>query len=88
MTITRAITEYNNKNEFLNKEYILELNSYEILKLLGKDFELNDNDPEDELYDVYQLSENQVKRLKPYLKEPLEEDFFTYSYYLECFDVS
>ena len=85
MKIIRAIEEYRKRDNFLNKEYILDITAERILKILD-DFTLYEEDPK--LYFQYYLTQSQVKRLKSFLKKGvvLNEDFEEYIYQLACYD--
>ncbi len=84
MKIIRAIEEYRKRDNFLNKEYILDITTERILKILD-DFTLYEEDPK--LYFQYYLTQSQVKRLKSFLKKGvvLNEDFEEYIYQLACY---
>ena len=66
MKTIRAIEEYRKRDNFLNKEYILDITAERILKILD-DFTLYEEDPK--LYFQYYLTQLQVKRLKSFLKK-------------------
>ena len=85
MKLVRVIEEFSNENEKLHKEYILNIRSEKILIILD-DLILNENDYPNEIYDPYDITIDQIERLKPFLEEPLTEDFKLYSYQLSCYE--
>jgi len=50
------------------------------------DLVLYDDDYHDEIYDSYFLSEDQLKRISPFLTEEINADFNTYIYQLSCYE--
>ena len=85
MKLVRVIEEFSNENEKLHKEYKLNISSEKILKILD-DLILNENDFPNEIYDPYDITIEQIGRLKPFLEEPLTENFKLYSYQLSCYE--
>ncbi|WP_326981913.1 hypothetical protein VUJ46_16995 [Chryseobacterium sp. MYb264] len=85
MKLVRVIEEFSKKEEILHREYKLEITSTQLLTELD-DLILNDEDYEDEIYDQYNLTEQQVQKLKPFLKEFLKENFEKYTYELGCYE--
>jgi len=85
MKIVRFIEEFSKKEEILHKGYKLEITSKQLIAELD-DLILNEEDYEDEIYDPYNLTEVQVQKLKPFLKEFLQEDFEKYTYELGCYE--
>lgn len=85
MKLVRVIEEFNNSNDFLNREYILNLTAQEILDVLD-DLVLHEDDYSDEIYDPYDLTPQQIEKLKPFLNDKLKEDFEKYSYQLGCYE--
>ncbi|MDM1072850.1 hypothetical protein HX001_10155 [Empedobacter brevis] len=85
MKIVRYIEEFNNSNDKLNNEYILDITPEKILEVL-QDFKLNNDDYPNEIYDSYLLTILQLNRLKPFLKDKLEENILKYSYYLSAYE--
>ncbi|MDR2235935.1 MAG: hypothetical protein LBE92_07415 [Chryseobacterium sp.] len=85
--VRRVIEEYNKNDEYLHKDYTLNITIQEIVKVLD-DLVLYENDYEDEIYDQYDLTEEQIQKLKPFLKNNLNEDFDKYSYQLACYNES
>ncbi|MDV7697042.1 hypothetical protein N6B72_08920 [Chryseobacterium soli] len=85
MKLVRVIEEFSKKEEILHKEYKLDITSKQIITELD-DLILNEEDYEDEIYDPYNLTEVQVQKLKPFLKEFLQEDFKKYTYELGCYE--
>lgn len=83
--LVRVIEEFNNDDEKLNKEYILNISAGKILEVLD-DLVLNEDDHPYEMYDPYDLTISQVERLKPYLEKSLKENFKLYSYQLGCYE--
>ncbi|RNA61765.1 hypothetical protein D1631_07380 [Chryseobacterium nematophagum] len=83
MKLVRSIEEYRKSDKALNKGYILNITPKEILKILD-DLKLYEDDYKDEIYDQYDLTEQQIQKLKPFLKENLNEDFNIYLYQLTC----
>ncbi|WP_187478098.1 hypothetical protein [Amniculibacterium sp. G2-70] len=85
MTLVRVIEEFNNTDEKLNKEYILNIAAEKILEVLD-DLVLNEDDYPNEIYDPYDLTISQIEKLKPFLNEKLEENLEIYSYQLSCYE--
>ncbi|MDQ1095222.1 MULTISPECIES: DUF7683 domain-containing protein [Chryseobacterium] len=83
--IKRVIEEFSIENEIINQEYDLDITPKEIIRVLD-DFSLADDDNEDEIYGQYTLSEEQIQKLKPFLKDPLYEDLEKYTYELSCYE--
>lgn len=85
MKLVRVIEEFSNENEKLHKEYILNISTEKLLKILD-DLVLNEEDYPNEIYDPYDITIEQIERLKPFLEEPITEDFNLYSYQLSCYE--
>ncbi|ASW74903.1 hypothetical protein IQ37_12605 [Chryseobacterium piperi] len=87
MGLARVIQEFSKEEEeeVLHKEYELEITSTQLLEELGN-LILNEDDYKDEIYDQYSLTQLQVQKLKPFLKELLKEDFEKYTYELGCYE--
>lgn len=85
MVLVRAIEEFNNSDEKLNKEYILNITPEKILEVLD-DLVLNEDDYPNEIYDTYDLTLPQIEKLKPFLNKKLKEDLQKYSYQLSCYE--
>ncbi|WP_241316895.1 DUF7683 domain-containing protein [Chryseobacterium arthrosphaerae] len=83
--IQRSIEEYSLADGYIHKDYPLNITAKEIIKVLG-DLILYEDD--DEIYDQYDLTVEQVQKLKPFLKSSLNEDFDQYLYQLACYDQS
>gem|GEM_PF-358756 len=84
MKLVRVIEEFSNENQTLHKEYILNINPEKILEVLD-DFVLNEDDNPNEIYDPYNLTIEQIEKLKPFLNEELKENLEIYSYQLGCY---
>ena len=82
-----AIEEYSIDDGYIHKDYPLTITAEEIIHVLD-DFVLNEDDDENEIYDQYELTMEQVEKLKPFLENNLNEDFDQYLYQLACYDQS
>jgi hypothetical protein len=85
MKLVRVIEEFRKEDDCLVKEYLLNISSEKILATLD-DLVLNDDDYTDEIYDCYFLSEDQLKKISPFLTEEINADFDTYIYQLSCYE--
>jgi type IV secretory pathway component VirB8 len=83
--LVRVVEEFNNEDEKLHKEYILNISTEKILEVLD-DLVLNEDDYPNEIYDPYDLTISQIKRLQPFIEEPINENFKLYSYQLGCYE--
>ncbi|AZA80694.1 hypothetical protein C1637_12290 [Chryseobacterium lactis] len=82
--IRRVIEEYSIIDEFVHKDYTLNITAKEILKVLD-DLILYEDDNENEIYDQYDLTKEQIEKLKPFLENTFNEDFDKYIYQLACY---
>jgi len=85
MQLIRVIEEFRKEDECLVKKYIVNISVEKILETLD-DLVLYDDDYHDEIYDSYFLSEDQPKRISPFLTEEINADFNTYIYQLSCYE--
>lgn len=85
MKLIRVIEEFMKHDNSLHKEYELNISTDKLLEILD-DLELNEGDYPDEVYDSYELTKNQIERLKPFFSEVLEEDMQIYLYQLSCYE--
>jgi len=83
--IERVIEEFNQLDEYLNREYILNISPEEILATLD-DLVLSKDDFPHEIYNCYDLNENQIQKLRPFLTEEIYPDFDKYTYQLSCYE--
>ena len=86
MNLIRVIEEFNNSDEKLNEEYVLDITPEIMLEILI-DLVLNEDDYPYEVYDTYPISQDDIQKLKPFLKKQLKEDFSKYSYYISCYEL-
>lgn len=82
--VRRVIEEYSKSDEYLHKDYTLNMTAEEIVKVLD-DLVLNEDDYEYEIYDQYDLTKEQIQKLKPFLKNDLNENLDKYLYQLACY---
>ncbi|WP_374464574.1 hypothetical protein [Chryseobacterium sp.] len=82
--IRRVIEEYSILDEYIHKDYTLNITVEEILKVLD-DLVLHEDDYENEIYDQYDLTKEQVFKLKPFVENDFNEDFDKYMYQLACY---
>ncbi len=83
--IKRVIEEFGIENETINREYNLNITPKKIMQVLD-DLSLSEDDHEDEIYEPYSLSEVQIRKLKPFLTDPLHEDLDKFTYELGCYE--
>jgi hypothetical protein len=76
---TRSVKEFGRSSKEINKSYELLLDREKILKILA---DLIVDEDDDDLDDVYMLTNSQIEKLKPFLKENLSQDLSKYNYYL------
>ncbi|WP_164126227.1 hypothetical protein [Sphingobacterium luzhongxinii] len=86
MKLERAIDVFRIKDKSHIGSYVLDLDAQGILQVLD-DLVLNEDDFADEIYDPYTLTENQVKKLSPFLKEHLVIDFTQNLYELMSYEL-
>ena len=85
MTLIRVIEEFNKSDERLNNEYILHITPEKIVEILD-DLVLNEDDCSSEIYDPYDLTYQQIEKLKPFLNTKPKQDLQKYSYQLSCYE--
>lgn len=86
MKLERVIEVYRKTDERNIDTYVINLDAKGILDVL-EDLVLNADDCPDEIYDPYTLTEDQIKRLRPFLEKPLIMDFENNLYELMCYEV-
>lgn len=85
MNLIRVIEEFRKSDTSLQKEYLLNIKTKDILKILN-DLKLNEDDCPHEIYDSYELTKNQIRKLKPFIYENIEVDTQQYYYQLSCYE--
>jgi ribosomal protein S15P/S13E len=79
---SRSIKEFDKQTLEIHGDYELDITPKEIMSVLY-DLILDEDDTEDELNEVYELTQSQIQRLKPFLKkDKLNEEMEKYIYYL------
>lgn len=85
MKIVRVIEEFRKDDDYLVKEYILNIDPEKILATLD-DLVLSDDDYPDEIYDNYFLSKSQLKKLVPFMTEEINPNMDKFIYQLSCYE--
>lgn len=86
MKLIRVIEEYRKLDGKHIGRYYLNIDAKTITMVL-EDLILNENDYEDEVFDPYMLTENQMKKIYPFLKEDkLVFDYKNNIYELMCYE--